>query len=199
MIASILTLTRKDIQELRRRNKTVDAYTIHKVIYSLFPGAVRNFLYCDQGGNIHARNILIISETMPQTPESETIEIKSKEIPESFLNYTLYAFQVKLNPVTSQSRKKNRRAVIGQAELRKWFLAETKKWGFEVSGANLEISGTGVENIEKTERTITYNTAVFKGVLRVTDPDRFRASFRGGLGRGRAFGYGLLQIRPLFE
>jgi CRISPR system Cascade subunit CasE len=31
----------------------------------------------------------------------------------------------------------------------------------------------------------------------VADPDLFRQSFLHGIGRGRAFGFGLLQIVPL--
>jgi len=36
-----------------------------------------------------------------------------------------------------------------------------------------------------------------KGELYVIDSEQFKQSFRQGIGRGRAFGFGLLQIVPL--
>ena len=48
----------------------------------------------------------------------------------------------------------------------------------------------------KSKHLITISRAVIQGVLKVTDKERFRQSFAAGLGRGRAFGCGLLQIVP---
>ena len=42
-------------------------------------------------------------------------------------------------------------------------------------------------------------SATLKGELRVTDLDYFRQSFLQGIGRGRAFGFGLLQIVPFTD
>lgn len=38
--------------------------------------------------------------------------------------------------------------------------------------------------------------ALFSGVLRVADPDAFAALLARGVGRHRAFGYGMLLLRP---
>ncbi|MEZ5936180.1 MAG: type I-E CRISPR-associated protein Cas6/Cse3/CasE [Alphaproteobacteria bacterium] len=38
--------------------------------------------------------------------------------------------------------------------------------------------------------------AVFRGTLAVTDPERFAASLAKGIGRHRAFGFGMLLLRP---
>jgi len=38
--------------------------------------------------------------------------------------------------------------------------------------------------------------AIFEGVLEVVDPERFAARLRRGIGRHRAFGYGMLLLRP---
>ena len=36
----------------------------------------------------------------------------------------------------------------------------------------------------------------FRGTLQVTDPDRFHALLARGVGRHRAFGFGMLLLRP---
>jgi CRISPR system Cascade subunit CasE len=45
--------------------------------------------------------------------------------------------------------------------------------------------------------TVTNNAARITGVLRVVDKEKFQSSFYQGLSRGRAFGFGLLQIVPI--
>ena len=37
----------------------------------------------------------------------------------------------------------------------------------------------------------------FRGVLQVTDPERFREAFRRGIGSAKAFGFGMLLLQPL--
>lgn len=44
---------------------------------------------------------------------------------------------------------------------------------------------------------VTLSTAVFEGVLKVTDADLFRSALCRGIGRAKAFGCGLLTIAPL--
>lgn len=43
-------------------------------------------------------------------------------------------------------------------------------------------------------RRITFGTAVFEGLLRVTDAERFRGALASGIGPGKAFGCGLLSV-----
>lgn len=45
-------------------------------------------------------------------------------------------------------------------------------------------------------RKLTFGTVVFEGLLRVTDPGRFRAALESGIGPGKAFGCGLLSLAP---
>jgi len=54
-----------------------------------------------------------------------------------------------------------------------------------------------VQTFKKDGQTVTHGSATLKGELLVTDREQFNQSFRQGIGRGRAFGFGLLQIVPL--
>jgi len=43
-------------------------------------------------------------------------------------------------------------------------------------------------------RTLTFGSVQFDGVLSVTDADRFRHALTGGIGSGKAYGFGLLSV-----
>jgi CRISPR system Cascade subunit CasE len=192
MIASILTLERADIRHL---GKDQDAYTIHKLVYSLFPGGSRDFLYLDHGGGFGERKILILSHQNPVEPALG--KIASKPVPEEFLKRQEFAFEVRLNPVVRRTGAKNAEPVKGVMALGRWFLERVQRWGFQVEEEKLEIFDQGIQVFTKGSQKILHNQAVFRGVLKVTDQDQFELSFRQGIGRGKAFGFGLLQLRPL--
>lgn len=44
---------------------------------------------------------------------------------------------------------------------------------------------------------LAFGSVVFEGRLRVTDADAFRAALEGGIGSGKAFGFGLLSVAPV--
>ena len=95
MIASVLRLNRADCKALAIK----DAYSLHKVVYSLFPeqhDQTRDFLYADKGGDWNCRRILVLSNRKPETPEFG--EIESRNVSESFLQWDNYGFEVTVNP-----------------------------------------------------------------------------------------------------
>lgn len=49
---------------------------------------------------------------------------------------------------------------------------------------------------EESARTITVTAVLFEGLLQVTDVERFKSALVSGIGPGKAYGCGLLSIRP---
>ncbi len=45
-------------------------------------------------------------------------------------------------------------------------------------------------------RRLTFGSVVFEGVLQVTDAEKFQMALIGGIGTGKAYGFGLLSIAP---
>lgn len=191
MILSVLRLERSNIKQLKIR----DAYGVHKMVYSLFPGENRDFLYVDSGGDPRGRSFLILSQREPRLPSSGHLECKT--ISDSYLNYDCYAFQVQLNPVRRLTGSKIFRPITGVINLREWFLNRQQDWGFEAKEENIQVEALGVKEFHRGNQKIIHNKATFKGMLIVKDRERFRRSFIHGIGRGKAFGFGLLQLRPL--
>lgn len=204
MIASIYRLSRQDLKELR----ITDEYSIHRVVYDLFPESKvkeqgdatknRGFLFVDKGGDFSNRTILILSDRNPCVPAVGSIQ--SKLVPAKFLSHKAYAFEVVMNPTKRDVKTGKTVAIRGVEHLRTWMIHKSPEWGFRIAEDRLEVRNVGVRNFKnKNGSTITQNTATYKGILKVIDSDLFVRSFETGIGRGKAFGFGLLQLVPISE
>jgi CRISPR system Cascade subunit CasE len=201
--ASMLMLSREDVRVLKIR----DAYSLHKVVYGLFEDRRLNeeksvvssgILYADKGGDFHFRKLLILSDRRPhQTPQFGKVE--TRPVFSSFLNYEQYLFEVIVNPSKRDNRSGKIMPVTGRENVRQWFLERAGgSWGLSVSPDSLEVVNVGVQKFEKQKgQFITHGSATLKGKFHVVDRERFIKSFKNGIGRGRAFGFGLLQIDPV--
>jgi CRISPR system Cascade subunit CasE len=201
--ASVLRLSRHDIKVL----KIKDAYALHKVIYSLFEDVRTDvekqasissgIVYADKGGDFNTRQILMLSNRKPhQTPQFG--EVQSKPIHADFLTYERYAFDITINPTKRDKQSRKIIPIKGRAEIAAWFTSRAlQSWGFEVNAEHLQISQMGVQVFERDGKSITHSSVSLKGELIVTEQENFARSFIKGIGRGRAFGFGLLQVVPL--
>ena len=200
--ASVLRLSRADISILGVK----DAYTLHKIVYGLFEdtrsdaekqASTRSgIVYADKGGDFNTRQILMLSNRKPhQTPQFG--EVHTRIVHADFLAHECYAFEVTLNPGKRDHQTGKVVPVRGREAIEQWFKAHApKSWGFSVNPGNLQTGQLSVQTFEKSGNTITHGSATLKGELTVIDQDCFTKSFTQGIGRGRAFGFGLLQIVP---
>ena len=192
MIASMLKLTRSDCKDL----KLTDAYSVHRIIYDLFPGENRDFLFADKGGDFNSRHILILSKREPTNIKKG--EIHSKKVPHEFLEQFNYSFEVRLNPTKRDKTTGKIVAITGRDNLMNWFVKKAPALGFEIDPDSLDISSNGVQKFDLGDgKWVTHNSAVFLGKLKVTDRMKFQESFCKGIGRAKGFGFGLFQISPL--
>ena len=201
--ASVLQLSRADMNIL----KIKDAYALHKVVYGLFEdirsdvekqaSAPSGIVYADKGGDFNTRQILMLSNRKPhQTPQFG--EVQTKTIQSSFLAHERYAFEVTLNPGKRDKQTGKIVPIRGRQPIEQWFMERApKSWGFRVNPENLQTEKISVQVFHKAGKDITHGSATLKGELLVIDRDLFSQSFSQGIGRGRAFGFGLLQIVPL--
>lgn len=208
LIASVLHLDRQAIKAL----KITSPYSLHRVVYSLFED-VRSeqekqasnssgILYADQGGDYKSRKILLLSNRPPQEKvDGQYGEVQSKAISDSFLHHTHYRFKVIVNPTKRDSASKKLVPIRGREAVHDWFAERAKSsWGFEVIPDQLQVDSINVLQFkDKSQRDITMAQANVQGTLQVADRQQFINSFSQGIGRGRAFGCGLLQLVPLLD
>lgn len=208
MIASVLHLDRRAVKALR----ITDAYSLHRVVYSLYDdirdaeqkqaSAASGILYADQGGDIRGRKILMLANREPLgAVDDQYGEVLSKPIPDNFLKYEQYRFNVIVNPTRRDSASRKLMAVRGREDVAQWFADRAKaSWGFEVAPQHLQVDKINVLQFkDKQQRQVTIGQAHIQGQLRITDKDQFAQSFTQGIGRARAYGCGLLQIVPVVD
>ncbi|MDY4889294.1 MAG: type I-E CRISPR-associated protein Cas6/Cse3/CasE [Sphaerochaetaceae bacterium] len=190
MILSKLILDWKSLKSLSIKGP----YGIHKLVYSMFPGDKRSFLYYENLQSTHGKEILILSKVQPALPNFGLLQ--SKTVPENFLESDTYAFQIMLNTV-KRNHDGKLVPIIGKEEARQWFLNKEESWGFTVNQNSFEVVDSSVQVVEKGIQSITQTKAIFRGLLNVIDKSVFKQSFENGIGRGKAFGFGMLQLQKI--
>ena len=182
--------------------KLFDAYTRYQMLAEAFPDTNRNprpFLTrVDRYGDNY--NVLILS---PQPPEPQPWgHWVTKPVAENFFQYERYRFALRANPTkvrivrdTEGNRRKHcRTGIVDSAQLRRWITRKLRQAGSEP----LEVFwGPAIRETFWRKRTINLIRVDFYGVLRVVDRPRFVAAAANGLGRAKAFGFGMLLLAPL--
>jgi CRISPR system Cascade subunit CasE len=203
MIASVLHLGRTDVKALN----ITDTYSIHRVVYDLFDDTrsesekqqsiSSGILYVDKGGDSRSRKILMLSNRQPNAPIHG--ELSMRKISNDFLDYPHYRFEVVINPTKRESGGGKLIPLRTRENIAKWFFEKAPQWGFEVKPEHLAVGNVSVKQFQKEKegREITQAQAQILGRLTVTDKAKFVQSFQQGIGRGRSFGCGLLQIVPI--
>lgn len=208
LFASALHLDRAAVRAL----KMTDAYSLHRVVYSLFSDEraetekhshVRSgIVYADQGGDFQNRKVLIVSNRQPATQvDGQYGNVLVTPISDAFLSHSHYRFRVQVNPVRKDTQSGKRIAVKGRTDISEWFLQRAaNSWGFEVNPQTLQVDAVDVLQFQdKAGRQVTLGKAHVQGQFTVTDRLQFHNSFKNGIGKGRAFGCGLLQIVPIID
>ena len=183
MFASRYRLSPHDAKALR----ISDTYSLHRVVYGLFDdvrGGDREkgsgILFADMGGDKYGRHLLILSDRQPREPE-----------------YGAYRFEIVINPVKRDSRSKKRMPLRSREEVARWFLEKASAWGFEVQESSFQVAEINADVFWKGEQKVTLGKARVTGTLTVVDKERFTQSVCRGIGHGKAFGCGLLQVAPI--
>lgn len=204
MFASLLTLSRTDMKFL----KITDEYSIHRVIYNLFEdvrtekekksSVPSGLLYADKGGDFNKKEILIISDRQPKNTDFG--HLQTKRIEERFLHQSHYKFEVVMNPTKRDSKTGKLIAIRGRQAIADWFLNKAPvNWGFSVKPDSFVVEEMWVHEFQKSKSKVIQSGARLVGELLVENQSLFINSFKRGIGRGRAFGFGLLQITPLIK
>lgn len=80
-------------------------------------------------------------------------------------------------------------------EQEEWLWAQAAKHGFVVSEGAFAVTRKQTYHFKKNgTRPVTLLAVTYEGVLQVTDPEAFKALLCEGVGRGKAYGLGLMTI-----
>ena len=109
-------------------------------------------------------------------------------------------FRLAANPTVSKAQNQGERgrvyAHITANQQKNWLLSRAEKHGFHLEESEFDIVNRGVLTFNKgaDRQRVTLGICTFEGILRVSDPEWFCTALTEGIGRGKAYGVGLLTI-----
>ena len=188
------------------RLKVIDAYSIHRIILDLIlpqrdvdkvrkGNTSSGVQWVDQGEHLFGRRIDFISNISPsKVGDCGDFTIECRELPDDFLNHKVYRFQTVVNPVRFSNGK--REPIKYESDIAQWFSEKMKRSGADVN--NIIVDKICTEKFYKSEgdktRRIVFRKARVSGFLTVIDHELFKNMIINGFGKGRAFGYGFVQL-----
>ena len=115
-------------------------------------------------------------------------------------NGQCYCFRFCGNPVHSVKEKgsTDRGKIMPHvtvAQQEEWFQKKSKDAGFSLK--TFVLVQRNIRKFTRQGKTVTLHTAVFEGILKITDVDLFRQTLCIGIGRAKAYGCGLLTLSRL--
>lgn len=143
--------------------------------------------------------IYALSDKAPVVNNScdNAFSLQTKLINNSFYNYKYYAFNVRCNPIRRIGNKEQ--ALLNKDEIFSWFNKRLEK--FDCVIYNNKISLDNIEaksiNLKNKKMSFILNTCEISGVLCSNKAEHLKALLQQGIGRAKAYGYGLVQLLPI--
>ena len=180
---------------------------IHGAIESAFPGERRRNLWRldELDGKTY---LLVLSEEKPDLTSvvtqfgyaGDTFETRSyAALLDRLTTGSHWQFRLTANPTVSQQTKIGERgkvmAHITTAHQEEWLLDRAEKHGFQLLPEEFRVTKTQNYAFHKRDNnTVMLLSVTYDGILTVTDPEKFRSAMVEGIGRGKAYGNGLLTV-----
>jgi len=197
-----------------------DLYREHQALWNLFdnhPDQQRDFLYHKAPDAYY-----LLSTREPLVNGASVWHIQTKPYSPQLQTGQTLRFQLRANPVvttphldsakaaagktvrhdvvmhhkkTNYPDKTNRppMAQIEQEAGLQWFTQRANRHGFQIQPDSLLISNYKKHTFKK---TISIHTLDFQGLLTITELETFLAALQHGIGPAKAFGCGLLMLKP---
>lgn len=203
-------LSRIEIDRYNRNTmKALNSPSIfHGAIESSFAGErKRNLWRIDQLNE--QLYVMILSETEPDfssfcaqfSRSDSSWETKSYNgLLDRIKNGDKWRFRITANPTKSVPDRKdgNRGKVyahITKDHQKKWIMDRSEKNGFLLTDDSYDVVQEKWFRFYKREsRTISLLAVTYEGILEVTDTELFRNALISGIGRGKAYGMGLITV-----
>ncbi|EMA8633322.1 type I-E CRISPR-associated protein Cas6/Cse3/CasE [Cronobacter sakazakii] len=200
-------LTPERLMEMMARGE----YVIHQWLWELFPGVVqRQYLYRRETLQ-NGFCFYLLSASAPERTHP-LFEIQTRPFAPAPDEGTTLRFSLRANPVVTRNGKRHDVLMNAKREWQlnqkqgalwtmqeqaalAWLDAQGEKGGFRLSQACVA-AYRQQQVVKKRGELIQFSTVDYEGALIVTDPARFIARLHEGFGKCRAFGCGLMLIKP---
>ena len=213
-----LTRMELDTEKRATRKLLCSRSKIHGMVESAFSGGRERRLWRldTLGGGLY---LLILSEEKPQlalavltygVPEAGFVTKSYDTLLERITAQSRWHFRLVANSTLSKSRASTGKrgqvcGCVGVGQQEDWLRKRAEAHGFQVGEEDFRVVGNDWHTFykqetrerEKAEKRVLLREATYEGVLTVTDVDKFKELLCNGLGRGKAYGMGLLTVMRL--
>lgn len=203
-------LSRAELDPTRRSTMTalVSPQKFHGAVESAFPGErCRRLWRLDTlGGKLY---LLLLSEDMPDLtglceqfgtgapPETRPYDPLLERVTQG----SRWQFRLTANPTHTQKdpadlqKRGTPKPYYQEEKQEQWLLKQAEKHGFAIPEGMFQVTRKQTYHFLKNGRhPVTLLAVTYEGILQVTDPEKFRELLCGGIGRGKAYGLGLMTI-----
>lgn len=194
------------------RLKAFDRYSFHRIINDFFPKNIdysisstnenTPVLWVDKGEHVYGHEFHMLSTREPTVPTlSSDIQFAYREIPDRYWKYKRYRFSLVCNPVKTYHVYRDgisirkRMGLYAESDIAEWFSRKTNEGGFYAK--SLSFDKKERIHFKRKNDQITYCSIRISGILEVFDKELFLRSVANGIGQGKAFGLGFLQVVPI--
>lgn len=201
-----------DVQKRNTMIALTNPQKIHGAIESSFPGERSRRLWrLDKlGGKLY---LLLLSEQTPDFTKiiaqfgtgekAETREMTS--LLSRVKNGSIWRFRLTANPTVSLSSKNGARARstvhahITTEYQKHWLIARAEKHGFVLPDQAFDVTEVRWLRFKKESkgRPVTLLSVTYEGILQVTDENALCQLLCEGIGKGKAYGLGMMTIMPV--
>ena len=186
-------------------------YVMHQWLWQLFPGGQqRQFLYRREALQ-GAFRFFVLSPQLPA--ESEIFEIQSRSFNPALRAGQRLCLSLRATPTICKAGKRHdllmdaKRQVKEQVEPRDiwahqqqaalaWLTRQGEQSGFSLAETVVDAYRQQQIRREKSRQTIQFSSVDYTGMLVVNDPALFLQRLASGYGKSRAFGCGMMMIKP---
>lgn len=108
-----------------------------------------------------------------------------------------FQFRLRANPSKRDNKTKKTIGFYHRSDQLAWLERQAERCGFRLLGVDVIPSPNVFGIKQKSTAPVRITTALYQGMLEITDPDRFFTVVQQGLGRGKSYGCGLLSLARL--
>jgi CRISPR system Cascade subunit CasE len=189
------------IQSREGRRDLSNPYEMHRTIGRLLDGS--QALWRQEN-----RQILLLSEGPPNwdlappqyfdsEPGSKTFPLDRFHLQDRTLRFRLQANPTKSTKEGLQKGQRGKRVqLFRQTEQVDWLRRQGERCGFQLQDVVVQEQGSLKFRKGTGTAQVTIGSCLFDGRLKVTNTTAFRLALGQGVGRAKAFGFGLLTIAP---
>lgn len=198
---------RKTNQDLNNLN------SYHGFVESCFPEEIaenersRKLWRIDYLGD--KKYILIVSENKPDLAVLEKYGVKGTAETKNYDNFLnslkegmKLRYRVQMNTVKSEFKKgqteRGKIVNIKNDELLNFIADKGERNGFEIDEDNIEIKERSIIPFKKGQKKIfNLASATYEGILTITDKEKLIHVLTKGIGKKKAYGFGLMTVIPI--